>query len=412
MLQAAEKFAVQIGEILYRRKAWLEQESERLHPVRRFLGFAARQRQTEQIGAFIDMLSANLSLLESAFDTLRSPAMLTDIFGRVLLINAPMSDLGNMVGIDPYKMTALDVVARLSERDPGEIRKALTNVILHEDAIEFPATISVNTLGRSYILSVKAVRGLDRAVGIEANAPFSLYGLLVQLRDVSDPMDLINIRENFIEHSVSHIRKRLDSLLAICLKICDPSQKEAIKHSIFDELTKKKVAVEASMDELQMFMGFQESGRDIKYLPTDVRKLFDDAKSSIIDQAEAKQLTFLIESPDTSPIALAPPRELGEIFSIILSILIKDALQNTALSIRIREDDESVSYSLGSSGFGMRNEDLKAYMDPSFQDTPNEFHNLGILKTVLDDCYGSLTYQAVIGQGMTFMIKLTKSLSC
>ena len=126
------------------------------------MSFRAGRLQSKQVADFIDLQHMRLSLLESTFDSLRSPALLADIFGRVLLINQPMSELGKYAEIDPYQMTALDIVAGFSKRDPNEIRTSLSRVILYEEVVEFPVTISVDTLDRFYSLSVKSIRSLDK----------------------------------------------------------------------------------------------------------------------------------------------------------------------------------------------------------------------------------------------------------
>jgi signal transduction histidine kinase len=374
------------------------------------LSFRAGHLQSAQLADLIDLQDLRLSLLESTFDSLRSPALLADIFGRVLLINNPMSELGKYAKIDPYQMTVLDIVAGFSSRDPNEIRTSLARVILYEEVVEFPVTISVDTLDRFYVLSVKSIRSIDKGLLVESGLPFSLYGLLVQLRDVSDPVDLINIREQFIEQGMSHIRKRLDSLIIVCSKIDHSIEITGDRNQILDDLVNRKAALEASLEELQSFMGFNTSDESIKYLPTDVQRLFDMARFSRANEAEEKNLTFQIEESAASSLVLAPPKELGEIFSIILSILIGDAIEGTTVSIKISEDDARMSYSLWNTGYGMRDEDLKAYFEQSFQDSPMEYDRLRFLKTVLEESHGTLEYQSKIGDGISFTISLTKSI--
>lgn len=410
LLEAAEKFALHIGEMLYRRKTWQEIENMRRRPLTQFLSFSAGRRQSKQLADLIDLQDLRLSLLESTFDSLRSPALLADIFGRVLLINNPMSELGKYVKIDPYQMTALDIVARFSTRDPNEIRMSLTRVILYEEVVEFPVTISVDTLDRFYVLSVKSISSIDKGLLVESGLPFSLYGLLVQLRDVSDPVDLMSIKERFIEQGMSHISKRLDSLIIVCSKIDHPLEITGDRNQILDDLVNRKAALEASLEELQSFIGFNTSAESIKYLPTDVQRLFDMARFSLTNKAEEKHLTFQIEESAASSLVFAPPKELGEIFSIILSILIGDAIEGTTLSIKISEDDARMSYSLWNSGYGMREEDLNAYFEQGFQDSPMEYDRLRFLKTVLEESHGALEYQSKIGDGISFTISLTKSI--
>ena len=374
------------------------------------MSFRAGRLQSKQVADFIDLQHMRLSLLESTFDSLRSPALLADIFGRVLLVNQPMSELGRYAEIDPYQMTALDIVAGFSKRNPNEIRTSLSRVILYEEVIEFPVTISVDRLDRFYSLSVKSIRSLDRELLVESGLPFSLYGLLVQLRDVSDPVDSMSIKERFIEQGISHIRKRLDSLVILCSQIDRPPEITADKNQLFDDLVNKKAALEASLEELQYFMGFNTSAESIRYLPTDVQRLFDMAKFSLTNEAEEKHLTFQIEGTKASSLVLAPPKELGEIFAIILSILIKDAVEGTALSIKISEYEGTMSYSLSNSGYGMRDEELKAYLDQGLSDPPEEFYRLRFLKTALNESHGTLEYQSKIGHGISFTINLTKSI--
>ena len=134
------------------------------------------------------------------------------------------------------------------------------------------------------------------------------------------------------------------------------------------------------------------------------------ARFSLTNEAEEKHLTFQIEESAASSLVLAPPKELGEIFSIILSILIGDAIEGTTLSIKISEDDARMSYSLWNSGYGLRDEDLRAYFEQGFQDSPMEYKRLRLLKKVLEESHGTLEYQSKIGDGISFTISLTKSI--
>jgi signal transduction histidine kinase len=409
-LEAAEKFALQIGELLYRRRAWLEEETMRRYPLRQFLSLRAGQRQSEQLADFIDMQELRLSLLESTFDSLRSPALLADIFGRVLLVNEPMSALGKFVKTDLYQMTALDVVASFSERDPNEIRTSLSKVILSNKVVEFPVSISMDRLDMFYNLSVRSVRSHDKGLFMESGLPFSLHGLLIQMRDVSDPVDLMSVKERLIEQGMPHIRKRVDALVNACTLIGDPAEITGDRNQILANLVNRKTALEASLDELQSFIGVQGSAESIKYFPIDAGTLVDRARFSLRNEAEEKHLTFKIEGTETSWLVLAAPKELVEIFSIILSILIKDAAEGSILLIIISEDDGQVSFSFSNSGYGMRNQDLKAYIDQGLQDPSEDFDRLRFLKTRLEQWHGTLEYQSKIGHGIIFTITLIKSI--
>ena len=410
VLEAVQKFAVHIGEMLYRRRTWLEQETMRRHPLRQFLSLRAGYRQSEQVADLIDLLELRLSLVESTFDSLRSPALLADIFGRVLLVNEPMSTLGKFVKIDLYQATALDVVASFSERDPNEIRTSLSKVILYNEVVEFPVSISMDRLDTFYSLSVKSVRSHDKGLLKEFGLPFSLYGLLIQLRDVSDPVDLMSVKERLIELGMSHIRKRVDSLTNACTLIGDPGEIAENRNQILTDIVKRKNALEASLDELQSFIGVEGSAESIKYFPADAGKLLDTARFSLKNEAEEKHLTFQIEGTDTSWLVLVAARELVDIFSIILSILIKDAAEGSLLFIIISEDDGRVSYSFMNSGYGMRDQDLKAYIDQGLQDLSEDFDRLRFLKTRLEQWHGTLEYQSKIGHGIVFTITLIKSI--
>ena len=69
-----------------------------------------------------------------------------------------------------------------------------------------------------------------------------------------------------------------------------------------------------------------------------------------------------------------------------------------------------MSYSLSNSGYGMRDEELKAYLDQGLSDSSGRIRQIAFLENSIKESHGTLEYQSKIGHGISFTINLTKSI--
>jgi hypothetical protein len=410
LLPIITKFASQLAEMLYRRQEWIKDAEQQDSTFRQMLGLESRERLYEELEDVVALLELRLSLLESAVNSMSTAIVLCDLFGRVLSFNRNMAELLSLLDLIPYQTTALDLAVRLSGREIEEVRMLLSRTVTYEETFILPATVSLGKIERSFLLVVSPMKSQEE-VSVRSGAyPFNMYGLLFELREVTELADLNRIKGQIFEKGASHLRQGIESLSNACTLLEDTAADKDWRSQVIDEFHSKREALASSVEELNTYMGKDFFSASLDFLPVDAVEPVHWAIQVLEDQASKRRVTFQVKAPSKGTLALAAPTELQELLYSLLSILLNDAYEDSEVCAEIDLDLFGVFYLFSNSGYGMPDEDLQRFVSsPDLADS-KDFERVNKLMPTLKKWRGDLTASSKVGVGTKFKLRLVRSL--
>jgi len=169
-------FAHQISELLFRRKEW-QQQQVKSNLLSTVTDFSLGSIQ-DSLSKAVALMERRYGLLESVFHGLASATILYDLFGRVLHVNKSMVDLLGIVGVAPYRITALDLVVCLTGETMEQVRGHLRKVLLGHEEIAFQ--VQHESIETRHILKVRPLLDSSKHV-TKGITPFSAVGFLLEI---------------------------------------------------------------------------------------------------------------------------------------------------------------------------------------------------------------------------------------
>ncbi|MEW6351000.1 MAG: CHASE2 domain-containing protein [Thermodesulfobacteriota bacterium] len=413
LLPLVRSFAIQIAELLHRRKAWRASQKERKSVVRRAMGLESGAEIHQEISQVVALLELRLSLFESSMDSLHSATMICDLFGRVLGMNGRMRELLTSLKVLPFQLTALDVAVRLTGRSPQDLRMAFSRAIIDHHTLTFPVTLTVGNMDSAFLLGISALKGeVSDLLGEEDSGayPFSMLGLLLEMREVADRADMTRIKDQILERGSTRIEEGVDALLSSVDRLEDLSPSDRGQAAVFSRLRSEKALLSAAMKELQSYLSEDGFSSTVGYFPVNAAEQVGLAASAVAAEAAQRNIDVRIEAPESPPLVLAFPEELVELLETLVRMLIHDAYEDTSVVVNIRSEGLQVVHELSDTGYGMPDEDFQRYLSRPGLTESEDFGTIHRLMPQLAMCRGELTGESQVGQGLRFTLKLVKSL--
>lgn len=175
-------FANQISELLFRREEWQKQQAEKTSLLTTVTDFSLGSTQ-DSLAKAVALMERRYGLLESVFQGLASATILYDLFGRVLHVNKSMVNLLSVVGVAPYRITALDLVVCLTGETMEQVRGHLRKVLLGHEEITFQ--VQHESIQTRHILKVRPLMDSSKQHVTEGITPFSAVGFLLEIVETS-----------------------------------------------------------------------------------------------------------------------------------------------------------------------------------------------------------------------------------
>ena len=395
-------FGDQIAELLYHRQRVLKEQS-----AGGLLRLLRLQRELELYRALsrtMALVERRLGRVESLLDDLSTAAIMYDLFGRVLEANGRMLELLRTERLAPYNMTALDLVAALTGQGPAECRNVLRQVIIEKASVSVPVALSG---GRSFALSLRALRAGDRQSDLEDAAPFQLTGILCELVDTTSLSRLYEVKAHLMQRLGVQLRSDLAALEHSASRLASEELPEAERRAAAAQVHERLVGALATVDECRQFLG-RESDAGSERFPVDPEGPLVRALEGLQSSARARGLFF--ERPEAAvpgPV-MASPTRLQDVFGSVLDHLAEDALGGTPMQIEVEENESWVTFSFGNRGFGMPNERFQAWLFSDQNGGSDTARRLHTAVRWVQDWGGAVEAESEVGSGTRIRLRFQR----
>lgn len=344
-------FGKQISELLFRRQEWQLQQLRKNSFVSNYLDLS-RDIPHEEMRKSLDLFERRFTTLETVFAELGTATILYDLFGRVLLVNRRMLDITREAGLLLYQMTALDLAITLSGLSREEIRRHLHTVLVEQAEITLSTSRFQGSRG-NYILHIRPLVASEQKIFTAEACPFSTYGILLELIDVSGATSHERIKDKFIGKLSLRMSGMLIPMAAAMQQLqedqLDPVARQTLVAGLQEKITESLSYVQHisrnSEEELPI------SGQEV--YPVDGLHLLREAACLAERDLFDRRVTTSIVVPATMPFVWASSRALEVVFRSFFVMLGNAAALNSTVRVDAAEEEDAVAFRFSSNGFSM-----------------------------------------------------------
>jgi hypothetical protein len=157
--------------------------------------------------------------------------------------------------------------------------------------------------------------------------------------------------------------------------------------------------------ECQKYLGRNVDVPAIRCFPVDSLQVLSQVCAEFAQKAAERGVTFKIEQPRLMAQVLASS-ELTRFFSAVIELLLKDAVEDTVLSIDVEDTHGSASYRFSNCGFGIPNERLHEILGSPEPPDSEEFQVLREAISWIRSWDGNFEITSEVGKGYSIMLRL------
>ncbi len=176
-----DEFSLQIAELLYHRQQWQQQAADEQRLLSKYLRLEGGEQVGRALSQTLALMDKRLRSFEDVFAGMSTAAVLYDLFGSVVQINAEMSRLVQDMALAAYEMTALDMMISLTGVELVEGRRYLRTVIVEQQKVTLTVTLGSSDKS-AYVLSMRPLFHHNKVDYVSDEIlPFETVGVLFEL---------------------------------------------------------------------------------------------------------------------------------------------------------------------------------------------------------------------------------------
>jgi signal transduction histidine kinase len=302
----------------------------------------------------------------------------------------------------PERATALEFLSLVTGLDAPQLRSFLRNVLLDRS----PASMSVKFASqgeRRFLLRVYPLSEVRPGPD-----PLSVRGIVCEIIETTSLSTLASLKGVVADRLSVELRDHLAAIeiSAALLETEElpPVKRESILQAIHE---KTRICVQV-INECQNYLGRNVDAFAIDCFPVDSIELLSRACAALNPKASGRGVTFEIEQPRLMAQVLASTSELSQLFSSILELLLRDAAENTSLSIKVEDVSNTTIFQFANRGFGIPNDRLQAILANPEPSASEEFQVLRKAIVWVRNWGGSLEVASDVGRGFTVTLILSQ----
>lgn len=331
------------------------------------------------------------SRLENTLVETADAVVLTDISGRIILINKTASQAFR---INPEKAEGRLAFEVFLDHPLGEL--------LTDPEISLPTSQEVLTPAeRTLYATISEIPDVGRVAVMQ---DITALKQIDRMRS-----QLLGTAAHDLKNPLNAIRLGADLLLDANL---NDQQRKAL--SMMQRATDSMTSlITALLETIRV-----ESTANIIYEPCQINDLIRRAIEDMRPLAEAKKHTINYQPPEEALLILGDPSRLNSVMSNLLSNAVKFTQQGGGIEIGVSWDDEWVTIHVSDNGPGIPKDEIPRIFDHLFRgrinvedpDNPIEGTGLGLAltKTVIEQHGGRIWVESTEGDGSTFCVSLPR----
>jgi CHASE2 domain-containing sensor protein/signal transduction histidine kinase len=396
------RFSRQLARLLFQQR---QVAPERSFSTRLRDWFSAEKEDQayRDLRSTVDVLEQYYDVIESVMSQVGTAMIAYDFFGRVLKANDPAVALLRAENFLPDRATALEFLSLVTGLDAPELKSLLRNLLLDRS----PASMSVKFASqgdRRFLLRVYPLTEIR--AGRSGSDPFSVRGIVCEIIETTSLSTLASLKGVVADRLSVELRDHLAAVEISATLLETEDLPAAKRKSILEAIHEKTRICIQVISECQNYLGRSVDAFAIDCFPVDAIEVLNRTCSTLSQKAAARGVTIEMERPRLMAQVLASSAELSQLFSSVLELLVKDAAEQTPLSIKVEDASTTAVFRFANRGFGIPNDRLQAiFANPE----PSASEELQLLRKAIvwvRNWGGNLEVASDVGKGYTVTLSL------
>ena len=401
-------FALQIGELLYHRQQLAREKQRERRLGRRILALEVGRNHPERLRSALELLGNRMASLEAVYDSLKTGAIMYDLFGQVLQANARALDIAGQANLAVYQLTALDFLSALCGLTQDNARRQLRHVTLKRAEVRLPVRAVASN--KELMLAIRPIstaqNSLDAIRVANSAQPFKLLGLSFEITDTSHAGAALERRDDLLQQLILYLRN-LVSRVTLAAHLTAPDLESGTSgERLLGEINQFSSRFEAAVADIERQVAVSEESTGLKSAePINLLRAVNKTLNQKEQSIRQKRLTVLRDLPYVVSLVGAVADELSALMDRVLDLLVSDASPGSQLQVSVKErsePDSVVSLTLSNVGYGLPQRTLdrilaKPVAELLASDDPIE-ETLGTVKS-MSEWGGQAEITADVGKG-------------
>jgi CHASE2 domain-containing sensor protein len=405
ILNTANILAREIGEMLFRRKQWIEEGRWRNNPLRKLLNMEKHHEPYYEVTRITAFLVRRLSVLESVFNALETGTILYTTFGMVIQSNRRMTQLSKSLNINAYGMSALDFGVNLTGKSSKKMRQILGRVIVNRETVQLSITIMGDKKQNMMLTIRPLIASDDMVVDKNESQPVEMNGFLFEIIDMPSLSISSHNQKQLYKHNLKHLREKLRSF-SENMKILFNTRQNDNEEENCRRLKQKYDAVMHSIQSFEKRVHQELLAENPDISPVDLLEIFKSTIDNVQPDAQKRNVHISIQSADNIPLIQADPKGITELLGAIISLLIADALDDSTIIISANLQQDEIMCSLVNVGVGMPPETFQRFLASPDKADRDEFQKIHRILPHLQRWQATFSGTSDFGQGLSFKLLL------
>jgi CHASE2 domain-containing sensor protein len=350
-----------------------------------------------------DLLEQYGDVLEAVLSQIGTAMIVYDFFGRVLKANEPALALLRAENFAAGRGTALEFLKLVTGMEESQVRRLLRNVLLEGT----PSSLSVKLASqkdRHYLLRIFPLSQPNQSP--PARSLFGVRGLVCELIETTSLSTLVSLKGVVADRLGVELRDHLAAIQMSAALLEVDHLPEPERRSVLEAIhSKTKICVQV-ISECQKYLGRHVDAYTLDCFPLDALEVLGEVCPVIAARAAERRITLRMEQPRLMDQVLASTTELAEIFTTTLGLLLKDAVENSVLTIEVEDASDTSVFRFSNSGFGIPNDRLQQALTSSENPASEEFRSLRAALAWVNNWGGSLKVTSDVGVGYSVVLRL------
>lgn len=404
-LALVRAYSEQIGKLL-----WVRQQSEKEPSASGWRARLFPQHQREEsykaLDRIVNQLEERLTQLETLLRDLHTATMVYDLLGSPLEVNLRMQELLRAEGITQQDLTIVELLAKLTHQDLESSRQALRNIVTKGHEISLPVTLSA---GRNhYILNVRPLRLREGSELREGVTPFGVSGVVCELVDRTSLTRLYEIKTQVVDRLATQLRNDLATIELSSSLLGNGTLPEESRARVIDTIHEKVQQTVDLVSECQQYLSNDVYLKAVETFPVNVEHALNEVLETLHPSAEERGLRWEVVQPQLMSAVFASPAKIERVLSVILTVLIHDAVDRSAIRIEVVENEDGIVYTFANTGFGMPNTHFQEYLSGKAGFVGKELQGLREAMGWVKEWGGALEADNHVGRGIRTTLRLRR----
>jgi signal transduction histidine kinase len=357
---------------------------------RMIVGSSRKEMEDVRLTGLVTAVISRAGDLRRSLRALHTAAMLFDAAGLPIQVNNAMEALLRRCGLQPARVTPVDVAARLSGLDPDAARLLLGDLVRNGGDVRLSSQGEVG--GRRYTVRATEADG----------------DLIFEAIDVTDLYRLAHIQSELAGQIDAKIRNDLEAIELASRLATDARLPEERRSRALVMISQASARTRQTLNSLGHLVEASIYENQADAYPMNPRSAVLRALADLGRTADHEGVKIQISQQALSSLVLAEPDLLDAVVHAMLHIVVRDSPRGATASAVVHEGPDYGEVVI-SGGFGMAADRFAAHLSGNLPGTPQPFRTIRRAQQVVESWGGSLEATSEVGQGFRFALRLKRT---